>query len=74
LREAACPALTNIVHLVYKQKMYEQDSKDYEFSDLTMRQHWHAGHEDTTRTLKHVDWFKMPTERNGTVTHDLHRE
>jgi NTE family protein len=74
LREAACPALINIIHLVYQQKMYEQNSKDYEFSDLTMRQHWRAGHEDTMQTLTHVDWLKMPPERSGTVTHDLHRE
>ncbi len=74
LREAACPALTNIIHLVYKQKMYEQDSKDYEFSDLTMHQHWRSGYDDTAQTLKHVDWFRKPPEGTGTVTHDLHHQ
>jgi NTE family protein len=74
LRQEACPARTNIIHLVYQQKMFERDSKDYEFSELTMHQHWHSGHDDTTRTLKHIDWFKMPPERVGTVTHDLHRQ
>lgn len=73
LREEACPALINIIHLIYRQKNYERDSKDYEFSDLTMREHWRSGHDDTVRTLKHADWLEPPPERSGTVTHDLHR-
>jgi NTE family protein len=73
LRAEACPALINIIHLIYRQKSYERGCKDYEFSALTMREHWRAGHEDTAKTLRHVDWLKPPAERTGTITHDLHR-
>jgi NTE family protein len=73
LREEACPALINIIHLIYRQKNFERDSKDYEFSQLTMRDHWESGRSDTEKTLKHVNWLEMPPERSGVVTHDLHR-
>lgn len=73
LREAACPALINIIHLIYQTKNFERDSRDYEFSELSMTQHWNAGREDAARTMRHTDWLQMPSARTGTVTHDLHR-
>jgi NTE family protein len=73
LREAACPALINIIHLIYQTKNFERDSRDYEFSEVSMTEHWQAGREDATRTLRHTDWLQMPSARSGTVTHDLHR-
>jgi NTE family protein len=74
LREAATPALVNIIHLIYHRKNYEGDSRDYEFSDLTMREHWKSGRRDTAATLEHKDWLKPPTHATGTVTHDLGRK
>ena len=32
-----------IVHLIYRSKNYEVQSKDYEFSRLSMQDHWRAG-------------------------------
>jgi len=63
-----------ILHLIYQQKAYEGDSKDHEFSGTSMREHWTAGYEDTSRTLKRRDWIKMPVEGMGLVVHDVHRE
>jgi NTE family protein len=63
-----------ILHLIYQQKAYEGDSKDHEFSGTSMREHWTAGYEDTSRTLKRRDWIKMPMEGMGLVVHDVHRE
>src|SRR5262249_23490946 len=51
LREEACPALINIIHLIYQTKNFERDSRDYEFSETAMRSHWKAGFEDARRTL-----------------------
>jgi NTE family protein len=64
----------NILHLIYHHKDYEGDNKDYEFSKLTMQEHWAAGLEDTRRTLAHPDWFKKPNASHGMTVHDVHRE
>ncbi|HEY3642452.1 MAG TPA: patatin-like phospholipase family protein, partial [Xanthobacteraceae bacterium] len=45
----------NMVHLIYRAKNYEGNSKDYEFSRSSMETHWRAGYHDTVRTLRHPD-------------------
>jgi NTE family protein len=45
----------NLVHLIYRPRGYEGDSKDYEFSRLSMADHWRSGYSDTTRTLRHPE-------------------
>jgi NTE family protein len=47
------PAPVDIAHLIYRSKHYETQSKDYEFSRLSMQEHWDAGRADMTRTLAH---------------------
>ena len=64
-----------ILQLIYQQKAYEGDSKDYEFSATSMREHWKSGFEDTVRTLSRKDWMQMPPAgKGGIVTHDVHRD
>ena len=61
----------NIMQLIYKQKAYEGDAKDYEFSRISMKEHWRSGYYDTRNTLNHEDWLKF----NGTPgirSFDLH--
>jgi NTE family protein len=65
------PAI-NIMQLIYKQKAYEGDAKDYEFSRLSMRDHWRSGYYDTRNTLSHRTWLEM-TPKDGIQTHDIHR-
>jgi NTE family protein len=69
----ALPSFT-ILQLIYQQKVYEGDAKDYEFSKSSMREHWQSGYEDTRRTLMNKAWLAMPPENTGIVTHDVHRE
>ncbi|WP_244642129.1 patatin-like phospholipase family protein [Chelatococcus reniformis] len=64
----------NIVHLIYQQKIYESDAKDYEFSGTSMREHWHSGYEDTRKTLQHRAWLVKPPESIGMAVHDVHRD
>ena len=45
-----------IAHLIYRQTRHEKQSKDYEFSRASVRDHWQAGMEDVTATLNHPDW------------------
>jgi NTE family protein len=63
-----------ILHLIYHQKSYEGEAKDYEFSGTSMREHWDAGRADTARTLKRREWLQIPPEGAGIIVHDVHRE
>ena len=63
-----------ILQLIYQQKSYEGNARDYEFSADSMHEHWKNGHEDTVSTLQRKDWLKMPPANVGVVTHDVHRE
>jgi NTE family protein len=45
----------NLVHLIYRPRGYEGDSKDYEFSRLSMAEHWRSGYQDTMHTLRHPE-------------------
>jgi NTE family protein len=63
-----------ILQLIYQQKAYEGDAKDYEFSATSMREHWQSGYEDTRHTLRHKQWLEMPAQGMGCVVHDVHRE
>jgi len=70
---ASLPQAT-ILQLIYQQKSYEGNARDYEFSHDSMHEHWNNGHEDTLATLKRKDWLEMPPPDIGVVTHDVHRE
>jgi NTE family protein len=61
----------NIVHLIYRAKNHEGHSKDYEFSRLSMEEHWRAGYHDAKRTLRHPEVLERPTDREGVFTFDL---
>ena len=61
----------NIVHLIYRTKNYEGHSKDYEFSRLSMQEHWRAGYNDARRTLRHREVLERPRNHEGVYTFDL---
>ncbi|MCW2238840.1 DUF3734 domain-containing protein [Azospirillum canadense] len=61
----------SIVHLIYRSKEYEGHSKDYEFSRLTMQDHWRAGYHDALRTLRHPEVLERPSNHDGVFTFDL---
>lgn len=64
----------NLVHLIYRAHRYESFSKDYEFSRLTMEEHWRSGYHDTVRTLRHKDVLKRPTCAEGIMIYDVAEE
>ncbi len=63
----------NVVHLIYEEKAWDSHHKDYEFSALSMRDHWASGLADIKRTLAHPDWLAPPGGERSSVTHDVHR-
>lgn len=63
-----------LVHLIYRSKRYETQSKDYLFSRRSVREHWAAGRADAQRTLHHPDWMGRPRGQPGIAVYDLTRE
>ena len=61
----------NIVQLIYRSKNYEGDSKDYEFSRLSMTEHWRAGREDALRALEHKEILERPSNAQGFRSFDF---
>ncbi|SCK57700.1 NTE family protein [Variovorax sp. HW608] len=72
---SVCAALSHkpieIVHLIYRDKPYELESKDYEFSRASVDEHWDAGLRDIRNTLDHPDWLVSASQTNGVTTFDL---
>jgi NTE family protein len=64
----------NIIHLIYHSKNYEGSSKDYEFSRMTMEEHWAAGYSDMVRTLRHPEVLQRPTNPDGVFVFDVARQ
>ena len=62
------------MHLIYRDKQFESHNKDYEFSPVTMQEHWTEGLDDIRRTLEHPEWLVRPSTSQSVVTHDVHRE
>ena len=61
----------NVVHLIYRAQNYQGHYKDYEFSRISMEEHWRAGYRDTRRTLRHPEILAKPTNHEGVLTFDL---
>ena len=74
LRSCTDHKVYNIVHLIYRTRKYEGQSKDYEFSRLSMEEHWRAGYNDTIRTLRHPEVLERPHTLEGVSTFDLARD
>ena len=71
--EEACSRQYAVLHLIYQDKEWESNAKDYEFSFQTMQTHWHTGLKDIRHTLSHPDWLCLPPDGQEFVTYDQHR-
>jgi NTE family protein len=65
LKDFADQKFYNIVQLIYRAKPYEGNSKDSQFSRLSMTEHWRAGHEDAVRALGHAEIFEQPQRQDS---------
>jgi NTE family protein len=61
----------DIFHLIYRDKPYEGDTKDYEFSRATVDDHWDTGARDMRTTLAHPETLNADAQTNGVTTYDL---
>ena len=69
-----CEAAVDVVHLIYRSKHYETQSKDYEFSRVSMQEHWDSGRADTAQTLHDKRWVERPRNTTGVHVYDLTAE
>ncbi|MHB8271139.1 patatin-like phospholipase family protein [Bradyrhizobium sp.] len=74
LKSVASDKVYNIVQLIYRAQNYEGPSKDYEFSRLSMQDHWRAGYHDALRTLRNPEVVRRPATLDGVFTFDLERD
>jgi NTE family protein len=74
IEDAARETAVTVVHLIYRRKGYEAQSRDYEFSRVSMREHWQAGHADMAHTLDHPAWLARKRPREGVHVFDLTRD
>ena len=71
LSKVRCETAVDVVHLIYRSKHYETQSKDYEFSRLSMKEHWEAGRSDMAHTLHDPRWVKHERAATGVHVFDL---
>ncbi|MBX9588740.1 MAG: patatin-like phospholipase family protein [Hyphomonadaceae bacterium] len=76
IRQQSPPCTSmSVVHLIYREKNYETQTKDYEFSRVSMEEHWQAGVNDTRRTLRHErEWLVPPDALAGVRVFDITRD
>lgn len=60
-----------VMHLINRAHCYETNSKDYEFSRLTVEEHWAAGKADALYSLEHPDWRGRSLDLDEIATFDL---
>ena len=66
-----CGTAVDVVHLIYRSKHYETQSKDSEFSRVSMLEHWAAGHDDMAHTLHDPRWRERGHNGSGVRVFDL---
>jgi NTE family protein len=71
LRNASIENTVTVVHLIYRSKNYETNSKDYDFSHIGMVEHWGAGARDVHLSMRHKDWLERPQSGETMMTYDL---
>src|SRR6478672_3547002 len=73
LRKASKENTVTVVHLIYKGKNYETNSKDYDFSHVAMVEHWNAGVRDVHESMRHKDVLERPQSGETMMAYDMTR-
>ena len=71
LKHWSCASAITIAHLIYRQKEYEAHSKDYEFSRLSVNEHWQSGLDDVQFTLAQPEWKNRERPTDGVKIFDF---
>jgi NTE family protein len=73
LAEEARVKVATIVQLKYQSRKHETAGKTFEFSRLTMEEHWQAGYEDTKAALGEPAVLELPHVSEAARLFDVHR-
>lgn len=65
------PGAVCVMHLINRSEHHETQSKDYEFSRLSVNGHWRSGLSDARTSLADSRWRNRRHHRRGIVTYDL---
>ncbi len=60
-----------IVHLIHRPESTDTQSKDYEFSRLSVNEHWATGCDDAETSLTHPKWKARTIPEDGIQVFDL---
>jgi len=60
----------HVARLVAPKLEREDHTKDIEFTPAGIRSRWHAGYEDTKRTIERPPWRAPVDPMDGVVIHD----
>lgn len=71
LDQMGCDAAITIVHLIHRPQPYQLHLQDYEFSRLSVEEHWTAGYQDVLRTLRHRRWRERERPSEGVLVLDV---
>ena len=71
LEHWSCDSAITVAHLIYRQKEYELHSKDYEFSRLSVNEHWESGSDDVNFTLGQPEWINRKRPTDGVKVFDF---
>jgi NTE family protein len=71
LREFACGAEIDVVHLIYRPAVPQGSQKDFQFDRSTMQRRWDEGRADARRTLHAAPWKKPIPPYVGFRTFDV---
>ena len=74
LQDWACQAHVTLAHLIRHDTGVDSGSKDYEFSRLSIDEHWNAGRDNVRRGLKRKDWRERDRKAPGVQVFDLTKE
>jgi len=61
----------SVMHLIYRARAYEGHARDYEFSRVSMEEHWQRGRADVLASLSKDAWVRRSRKPNGLRTYDL---
>lgn len=71
LRDFACGAEIDVVHLIYRPEVPQGSQKDFQFDRGTMSRRWQEGRSDARRTLEAAPWMEPPPPFVGFRTFDV---
>lgn len=71
LRDFACGAEIDVVHLIYRPHVPQGSQKDYQFDRATMERRWEDGLQDARVSLDAAPWKEKPPADVGFRTFDL---